>query len=333
MVDKFRPLPLAVVLAIALLSSGCVATIPLLADKPPPVNAHENISIYQIDLGAVISAPNLNLFDSGQHVLKPGSEEFLRSLSATLNNKTGSRILIEVRSESAGRSQAALALAEKRANSLKRDLVSRGTPLVRITTVNSNSRSLISTPEGPGNSLGDRTSIVLVGEIAENLTTDGSVFQDVGNQTSAAAISIRVAIDNTTILARKYNPPLRSRYIGDVTQCPSDAGLSMIVIDASSVVPGGPIAAGTDIQHLVQTQLCMRAGTKRSIEQAVSVLQNGSTVFTSPKFVHNGMYRSRQQFISTLSIPKGAPAGEYEVESLIVLDGHTFKQSTPFEVK
>lgn len=333
MVDKFRPLSLSAVVVIALLSSGCVATIPLLADKPPPVTAHENVNIYQIDFGAVISVPNLNLFDSGQHTLKQEAEQLLRSLSNTLNNKTGSRILIEVSSENAGRPQSATVLSERRANSIRRDLVSRGTPLVRITTVSSNSRSLFSMPEGTGNNQGDRTLIVLVGEATENLTTDGSIFKDVGNQTNAAAISVRVAIDNTTILARKYNPPLRSRSVGDVTQCPSGTGPSMIVIDASSIAPGSPIATGTEIQHLVQTQLCMRAGIKRSIEQAVSVLQNGSTVFTSPKFVHNGMYRSRQQFISTLSIPKGAPAGEYEVESLIVLDGHLFKQSTPFEVK
>lgn len=316
---------------LTLLSAGCVTTGPLA--PTPPVTATDRVVVTQDEMGAVITAPEDVLFDLGRHEVRTDAHGFVASLVDSLNNKTGASILIEVHTDNAAGASAGMALSDRRADALRRSLVAGGVVLSRITTVGlGSSQPVASNQTAGGRALNRRVAIILIGETAKNLTGDGSLFRDIGNRFKSAAQDVGLAVQNTTISQGRFDKSLTSRYVGEVTQCPATSTRTVIIINGSNVSPN-PVPAGRELQHVVEAQLCLPNAVKRNIEQAVSVLQSGNLVFTSPSFVHKGMYRSRHQFFSTVSIPPGAPRGVYEIESIVKLDGRTFRQSTPFEVR
>jgi len=322
---------LALTLSLCLVMAACASSGPLAS--VPPVTATDRVSVTQNEVGAVITAPDDILFESGRHDIKADASDFLVSLADTLNSKTGARILIEAHTDNSGAQGSSFALSDRRADALRRALVARHVVLSRITTVGlGSSQPIAKNDTASGRSLNRRVAIILIGESPDNLIRDGSMFRNVGNHLGAAASNIALSTRNLTTALGKSEQNLRSRYVGAVSHCPDRSGQSLIIIDGSNVTPN-PVVAGQEIQHVVDAQLCMPAEAKRNIDQAVSVLQNGKQIFTSPSFVHNGMYRSKHQFFTVISIPAEAPRGMYEVESLVKLDGRTFRQSTPFEVR
>lgn len=323
-------LTLTLVASLTLLSSGCTTT-GLLAPTPP-VTATDRVVVTQDELGAVITTPDDVLFELGRHEVRAEANGFMASLVDTLNNKTGASILIEVHTDSATMTSAEITLSDRRADTLRRTLVDRGVVLNRITTVGSSSQPVASNPTFGGRSLNRRIDIVLIGETAENLIGDGSLFRDIRNRVKSAAKDIGVAVQNTTISLGKYDKRLTAKYVGEVTQCAVISASSFVIINSSNASPN-PVQPGSELQHVVEAQLCIPNAAKRNIEQSVSVLQGGNLIFTSPSFVHKGMYRSKHQFFSTVSIPPKAPRGIYEIESIVKIDGRTFKQSIPFEVR
>lgn len=311
--------------------AGCVTTGPLA--PTPPVTATDRVSVTQDEIGAVITVPDDTLFDAGRYEVRADAQAFLASLVDTLNNKSGARILIEVHTDNAGGVSSNAALSDRRADAFRRALVARGVVLSRVTTVGlGSSQPVASNDTASGRALNRRVAIILVGESAENLTRDGSIFRDIGNRFKAAAQDVGLAVQNTTISQGRYDKSLTSRYMGEATQCPATSAGAVIIINGSNVSPN-PVPPGRELQHVVEAQLCLPNGVKRNIEQAVSVSQGGGQLFTSPSFVHRGMYRSKHQFFTTISIPAEAPRGVYEIESIVRIDGRTFRQSTPFEVR
>lgn len=298
----------------------------------PPLTATDKVIVSQEEIGAVVTVPDDLLFDPGSNEVKGDANEFLASLVNALNNKSDASILIEVHTDNTGAASTGVALSDRRADALRRVLVTRGVGLSRITTVGQGSNQPIASNQtAGGRALNRRVAIILIGEIAENLTRDGSIFRDIGNRFKTATQDVGLAVQNTAISQRKFDKNLTSRYVGDVSQCPARSSGAVVIINGSNVSPN-PVPAGREIQHAVEAQLCLPNSVKKNVEQSVSVIQNGGLVFSSPSFIHKNMYRSRQQLFSTISIPIKAPRGIYEIETTIKYEGRAFRQSTPFEV-
>lgn len=132
--------------------------------------AKKDIEVSQTERGTLITVSERVLFDSGSSELKKDSRDLLDNVAKVLNEKTRNPILIEGHTDNVGSKDANIALSEKRAFAVKRELVSRGVSDKRITT-----KGLwFSAPKGDnttaeGRSINRRTEITVLGEKKENL--------------------------------------------------------------------------------------------------------------------------------------------------------------------
>jgi len=149
----------------ALLLSACVTM--------QPIDNKENkkdIEVSQTERGALITVSERVLFDFGSSDLKKDARDLMDNVAKVLIDKTTNKILVEGHTDNVGSKESNVSLSERRALAVKHELVTRGVPVVRISTRG----SWFSVPKGDNNTeegrrLNRRTEILVIGEKKENL--------------------------------------------------------------------------------------------------------------------------------------------------------------------
>lgn len=144
--------------------SGCVTM------EQKGSSAKKDIEVTQTERGALISISEKVLFDSGSSTLRTESKNMMDTLAKTLIEKTKNQISVEGHTDNIGSRELNLKLSENRAETVKRELISRGVPEKRIITKGlgfSSPKADNKTEEG--RSLNRRTEVIVLGEKKENL--------------------------------------------------------------------------------------------------------------------------------------------------------------------
>ena len=155
---------LMLVAALIALASAC-------ASRPEPA-PKVTLAVAQIDRGVMIWLPDNVLFEFGKaEINATAATPYLDRVAALLKNKTARAVSLEGHSDSIGRDEANLALSEKRALSVRNELLLRGIPADRLSTVGyGESRPLAPNDSDTGRKLNRRVELIILGETVEQLT-------------------------------------------------------------------------------------------------------------------------------------------------------------------
>lgn len=184
-----RPLLLATLFALV---SAC-------ASHPEPAPAPKvTLAVAQIDRGVMIWLPDNVLFEFGKADINAAAAPYLDRVAALLKHKTTLPVSLEGHSDSIGRDEANLALSEKRALSVRNELLLRGIPADRLTTVgHGETRPLAPNDSALGRQLNRRVELIILGERIEQLTQG-----EPANAFEAAFDKLRRQLDQATTGSR-----------------------------------------------------------------------------------------------------------------------------------
>lgn len=155
---------LMLVAALIALTSAC-------ASRPEPA-PKVTLAVAQIDRGVMIWLPDNVLFEFGKaDINATAAATYLDRVASLLQNKTARAVSLEGHSDSLGRDEANLALSEKRALSVRNELLLRGIPADRLNTVGYGEiRPLAPNDSDTGRKLNRRVELIILGETVEQLT-------------------------------------------------------------------------------------------------------------------------------------------------------------------
>ena len=155
---------LMLVAALIALTSAC-------ASRPEPA-PKVTLAVAQIDRGVMIWLPDNVLFEFGKaDINATAAAPYLDRVASLLKNKTARAVSLEGHSDSVGRDEANLALSEKRALSVRNELLLRGIPADRLNTVGYGEiRPLAPNDSDTGRKLNRRVELIILGETVEQLT-------------------------------------------------------------------------------------------------------------------------------------------------------------------
>ena len=155
---------LMLVAALIALTSAC-------ASRPEPA-PKVTLAVAQIDRGVMIWLPDNVLFEFGKaDINATAAAPYLDRVASLLQNKTARAVSLEGHSDSVGRDEANLALSEKRALSVRNELLLRGIPADRLNTVGyGETRPLAPNDSDTGRKLNRRVELIILGETVEELT-------------------------------------------------------------------------------------------------------------------------------------------------------------------
>lgn len=155
---------LMLVAALIALTSAC-------ASRPEPA-PKVTLAVAQIDRGVMIWLPDNVLFEFGKaDINATAAAPYLDRVASLLQNKTARAVSLEGHSDSVGRDEANLALSEKRALSVRNELLLRGIPADRLNTVGYGEiRPLPPNDSDTGRKLNRRVELIILGETVEQLT-------------------------------------------------------------------------------------------------------------------------------------------------------------------
>lgn len=155
---------LMLVAALIALTSAC-------ASRPEPA-PKVTLAVAQIDRGVMIWLPDNVLFEFGKaDINATAAAPYLDRVASLLQNKTARAVSLEGHSDSVGRDEANLALSEKRALSVRNELLLRGIPADRLNTVGyGETRPLAPNDSDTGRKLNRRVELIILGETVEQLT-------------------------------------------------------------------------------------------------------------------------------------------------------------------
>ena len=155
---------LMLVAALIALTSAC-------ANRPEPA-PKVTLAVAQIDRGVMIWLPDNVLFEFGKADINvTAAAPYLDRVATLLRNKTARAVSLEGHSDSVGRDEANLALSEKRALSVRNELLLRGIPADRLNTVGyGETRPLAPNDSDTGRKLNRRVELIIRGETVEQLT-------------------------------------------------------------------------------------------------------------------------------------------------------------------
>ena len=155
---------LMLVAALIALTSAC-------ASRPEPA-PKVTLAVAQIDRGVMIWLPDNVLFEFGKaDINATAAAPYLDRVASLLQNKTARAVSLEGHSDSVGRDEANLALSEKRALSVRNELLLRGIPADRLNTVGYGEiRPLAPNDSDTGRKLNRRVELIILGETVEQLT-------------------------------------------------------------------------------------------------------------------------------------------------------------------
>lgn len=155
---------LMLVAALIALTSAC-------ASRPEPA-PKVTLAVAQIDRGVMIWLPDNVLFEFGKaDINATAAAPYLDRVASLLQNKTARAVSLEGHSDSLGRDEANLALSEKRALSVRNELLLRGIPADRLNTVGYGEiRPLAPNDSDTGRKLNRRVELIILGETVEQLT-------------------------------------------------------------------------------------------------------------------------------------------------------------------
>ena len=155
---------LMLVAALIAFTSAC-------ASRPEPA-PKVTLAVAQIDRGVMIWLPDNVLFEFGKaDINATAAAPYLDRVASLLKNKTARAVSLEGHSDSVGRDEANLALSEKRALSVRNELLLRGIPADRLNTVGYGEiRPLAPNDSDTGRKLNRRVELIILGETVEQLT-------------------------------------------------------------------------------------------------------------------------------------------------------------------
>ena len=155
---------LMLVAALIALTSAC-------ASRPEPA-PEVTLAVAQIDRGVMIWLPDNVLFEFGKaDINATAAAPYLDRVASLLQNNTARAVSLEGHSDSVGRDEANLALSEKRALSVRNELLLRGIPADRLNTVGYGEiRPLAPNDSDTGRKLNRRVELIILGETVEQLT-------------------------------------------------------------------------------------------------------------------------------------------------------------------
>lgn len=182
---------LCVVAALIALTTAC-------ASRPEPA-PKVTLAVAQIDRGVMIWLPDNVLFEFGKaDINAAAAAPYLDRVTTLLQNKTARAVSLEGHSDSVGRDEANLALSEKRALSVRNELLLRGIPADRLATVGyGETRPLAPNDSDTGRKLNRRVELIIIGETVEQLTQG-----EPANAFEAAFDKLRRQLDQPLTAAR-----------------------------------------------------------------------------------------------------------------------------------
>jgi len=148
----------------ATLLSACATT------PPPP--AKVTLAVAQTDRGVMIWLPDNVLFEFGKaDINKVDAAPYLDRTAELLKTKTTRAVSLEGHSDNIGSDSANLALSEKRAVSVRNELLLRGVAADRLNALGfGKSKPLAPNDTELGRKLNRRVELVVLGETIENLS-------------------------------------------------------------------------------------------------------------------------------------------------------------------
>lgn len=156
---------ISVLLSAATLLSAC-------ATKPPPAPAKVTLAIAQTDRGVMIWLPDNVLFGFGKaEINSVEAGPYLDRTAELLKNKTSRAVSLEGHTDNIGSEAANLALSEKRAMSVRNELLQRGVAPDRLAVVGfGKAKPLAPNDTELGRKLNRRVELIILGETVENLS-------------------------------------------------------------------------------------------------------------------------------------------------------------------
>ena len=182
---------LCLVAALIALTAACASR--------PELTPKVTLAVAQIDRGVMIWLPDNVLFEFGKaDINAAAAAPYLDRVATLLQNKTARSVSLEGHSDSVGRDEANLALSEKRALSVRNELLLRGIPADRLATVGyGETRPLAPNDSDTGRKLNRRVELIILGETVEQLTQG-----EPANAFEAAFDKLRRQLDQPLTAAR-----------------------------------------------------------------------------------------------------------------------------------
>ncbi len=168
------------------------------ASRPEPA-PKVTLAVAQIDRGVMIWLPDNVLFEFGKADIDvAAAAPYLDRVAALLKNKTARAVSLEGHSDSVGRDDANLVLSEKRALSVRNELLLRGIAADRLATAGyGETRPLAPNDSEMGRKLNRRVELIIVGETVEQLTRN-----EPANAFEAAFDKLRRQLDQPLAASR-----------------------------------------------------------------------------------------------------------------------------------
>lgn len=168
------------------------------ASRPEPA-PKVTLAVAQIDRGVMIWLPDNVLFEFGKADIDvAAAAPYLDRVAALLKNKTARAVSLEGHSDSVGREDANLVLSEKRALSVRNELLLRGIAADRLATAGyGETRPLAPNDSEMGRKLNRRVELIIVGETVEQLTRN-----EPANAFEAAFDKLRRQLDQPLAASR-----------------------------------------------------------------------------------------------------------------------------------
>lgn len=168
------------------------------ASRPEPA-PKVTLAVAQIDRGVMIWLPDNVLFEFGKADIDvAAAAPYLDRVAALLKKKTARAVSLEGHSDSVGRDDANLVLSEKRALSVRNELLLRGIAADRLATAGyGETRPLAPNDSEMGRKLNRRVELIIVGETVEQLTRN-----EPANAFEAAFDKLRRQLDQPLAASR-----------------------------------------------------------------------------------------------------------------------------------
>jgi len=151
---------------IAFFLTGCVAS------KPVPPN--KDIEVTQTPQGIMLTVSERLLFDSGQSMIKPESDEVIQTIAGIIINKTTADVLVEGHTDNVGSDTFNQKLSLARAKAVQKKLIVKKVPSDRIKILgHGEKKPKADNSTEDGRRLNRRTEIYLLGENNKDVVNEG----------------------------------------------------------------------------------------------------------------------------------------------------------------
>lgn len=161
-------------LAVVLLLSGCASPPPKQASAPASEKAADRLPIAQTDRGVMIWLPSQVLFETGKSSFNEvDAAPYLDKVARLLRDKTQKGVALEGHTDNVGSVDYNQGLSERRAESVRQAMLSRGIPAERLQTKGFGLTQPVAPNDSDiGRSINRRVEVIVLDERIENITRD-----------------------------------------------------------------------------------------------------------------------------------------------------------------